>query len=495
MLQKNLLSHQWKAFRRHPMFERNLAVRIFMFFMFGILALEFLAFGFFMDKMLLKLGTYTHAIDIFNSFLIYILIADFTVKFFWKNNQSMQIAPYLTLPIKKNRLFDFLLAKEFSSFWNLYTLFLVVPFSFKAIAPLYGAGSAFLYILFFYLACVGVSLVVALVNILTKKSPWYYILPVVLVVFPFLLTYLLKVDIGSYPVALGQAVIHFNPFAWTIFVALLVLLWFTNRIQMGAEIYRELQGEKKDQVSSLPALSFLENFGETGMMINLEFKMIMRSKRLKQQQFVLIFFFFYYIALLYYMPHATSSTFFMQLFFPVFVIGTLGLIMGQYLFTSESSFFDGMMSRRVSLYTMLQAKYLLYCSYSLVVTLLLMIPVFQQKLDFLLIISVFFYVVGVIYFLIFQNAVYNKSYIDLFDSGAFNWKGTSSNMLIITMLTMFAPLLIVVLIKLLFGYAAACGFMLVSGILFLLTHKYWLRWTYGRFQKRKYKNMEGFRSN
>lgn len=463
--------------------------------MFGILAIEFLFFGLFLDKMLLELGTYTLAIDIFNSILVFILLVDFVVKFFFKKNQSMQIAPYLTMPIKKNQLFDFLLRKEFTSIWNWYWMFLVIPFSFKAITPHYGLLMAFLYIIFFYLLCISISLILNQVNILLNKNNWYYILPVAIVVLPFLLIFGLKIDVGDYMQRFGELILNFNLFAWAVSLLIFGLLWWSNRIQMRAEIYNELQGEKANMFGASINLSFLNNFGKMGTLINLDLKMISRSKRLRQQFFVIIFIAAYYVVMLYLRPHMFTHDIFLGLFFTMFLVGFVGLVMGQYLFTSESSFFDGLMTRNVSLYTMLKGKYLSYSAISLFLTLLLMIPAFQGKLDFLLLISIFFYVVGPIYFLIFQNAVYNKSYFDLFDSGAFNWKGTSSNMMVITMLTMFAPLIIVVIINAIFGYNIGCYFMLITGVLFTLGHEFWLKWTYKRFLNRKYKNMEGFRTN
>jgi len=124
-----------------------------------------------------------------------------------------------------------------------------------------------------------------------------------------------------------------------------------------------------------------------------------------------------------------------------------------------------------------------------------MIPVFQGKLSFLFVVSIFFYTIGFLFFLMFQNAVYNKSYFDLFDRGMFNWKGTSGNMIIITILAMLIPIIIVIIINSIFSQTVACYFMLATGLTFTLTSKLWIRWTYKRFLKRKYKNMEGFRSN
>ena len=495
MIQRELQKHQWKAFKRNPMFERNLGVRIFMFAIFGILGIELLGLGLFLDKVLLEIGTYTLAIDVFNSFLLYIFILDFIIKYIFKRSQSMQIAPYLTLPIKKNRLFDFLLVKEFSNVWNLYLLFLVVPFALKAITPFFGFWSAILYITFIYLLGIGNSLLVGIANNLIKRSDWYFFLPIVVLAAIVALGFLPNISYGDYTVQIGEWVVNKNIFVWIILIPIFAGLWIMNRMQMRSEIYRELEGEKTSKASSFSNISFLDRFGEVGDFINLDIKMILRSKRLKSQMYAMIFFLFYYVLMLYMSHGVFQNSFSMLLFFTMFVIGTLGLIMGQYMFTSESSFFDGLMARNHSLLNMMKGKYILYASYALLITFLLMILVYLQKLDLLFVISAFFYVIGLVFFLMFQNAVYNKSYFDLFDGGMFNWKGTSSNMLVVTLVGMFVPMIAVQIINLIFSQTVACYFMLIVGLIFTLTANYWIEWTYRRFLKRKYKNMDGFRSN
>ncbi|GHV57450.1 hypothetical protein FACS1894182_06320 [Bacteroidia bacterium] len=481
------------------MFERNLAVRIFMFIMFGFLALEFLAMGFALDKLLLETKTYTLAIDVFNSIILYVLLADFAFKFFFKQNQSMQIAPYLTLPVKHNKLFNFLLFKEFGSFWNWYWLFLVVPFALKSITPFYGAGTAFLYILFFYLLCITVSLLVNLINFLITKSYWFYILPVLLVAIPIAAPLLFKIPLGDYTQHAGDWLLNNNPLVWIGLIAFLAGLWLWNRILMRTIIYSELQGEKGEKISSVSSLSFLDRFGSIGDFMNLEIKMILRSKRLKQQTVVVALLCFLFFVVQLYIPNnmyqrSGGSGIFVMYLYCILTLGTLGLIMGQYIFTSESSFFDGLMARRSSIFDLLKSKYILYFSYSLFVTLLLLIPAIQGKISILFLLSAFFYTVGPIYFIIFQNAVYNKTHFDLFDKGMMNWKGQSGNMIAITMITMFVPVILILIVNALWGQTTVCLFMLITGLTFTLTVKYWLTGIYKRFSKRRYKNMEGFRT-
>ena len=497
MIQKELRQHQWKSFRRNPMFERNLGVKIFMFFILGMLALEFLMFGFVLDKMLLTVGEYERAIDTFNSFLLYIFALDFIVKFFFKSNQSMQIAPYLSLPVKRNTLFNFLLQKEFTNFWNLYLLFLVVPFAFKAITPYFGLMSAFLYILFFYLLCILNSLIVGFANNLTKRSIWYYIPIAAAVILPFIFPVTGKLDLGYYTQKTGELLLNNNWMVWIGLIILLLVFWIINRMQMRNELYRELQGEKAEKISSFSSLSILDRFGVIGDFINLEMRMILRSPRLKQQ---VLFAGALIIGLFFYMLYSPDNAFtksgpFVFFLYGTLAIGLMGIIMGQYLFTSESSFFDGLAARNASLFDFLKSKYILYCSYSLLITLFLLIPAFQGKISGFLLVSLFFYVTGPIYFIIFQNAVYNKTYFDLFDRGMMNWKGQSGNMIVISMITMFVPVILVLILHAVFGKTVTYSFMLIVGIGFTFTSQQWLQWIYNRFLKRRYKNMEGFRSN
>ena len=497
MLQQQLRQHQWKAFRRNPMFERNLAVRIFMYFMFGFMAIYLLVFGFILNKLLLEVGPYGRAIDTFNSILPYLFVLDFVIKFFFKTNESMQIAPYLTLPVKRDKLFDFLLRKEFASLWNFYLLFLVVPFAFKAVTPFFGFPAAVLYILLFFLLCVANSLLVSIINNFISKSVWFYIFPVIRVVYPFFLIFVLKIDLGGFIARLGEMFLSYNLWLYAAFILFFAALWVVNRLQMRDRLYYELQGDKVGKISSFSSLSFLDRFGVIGDFINLELRMIIRSPRLKQQ---VVFSGVLIIGLFFYMLYASNNVFarsgpFIFFLYGLMAIGLMGIIMGQYIFTSESSFFDGLAARKVSLSELLKSKYILYCSYSLLVTLLLLIPAFQGKINGFLLVSLFFYVIGPIYFIIFQNAVYNKTYFDLFDRGMWNWKGQSGNMIVLSMITIFIPVIVVLILNAIFGETVAYSFMLIVGLAFTLTSKYWLTWIYNRFLKRKYKNMEGFRSN
>lgn len=491
---KELRSHQWNAFKRHPMFERNLGVRIFMFICFGILALEFFSMGFFLDKICVELGSYVSPLDCFNSGLLYIMMADFVIKFLLKSNQSMQIAPYLTLPIKRNELFNFLQSKEFVSMWNWYMMFLIVPFAFKVIPVEYSFFHVFVFLICFYLLCIANSLLVALTKAWVKTGIWKLLFPAVIIAGILIAAFKFNFSFGDYTQQFGSWLMGPNPIAWIVFIGMFIFLWCANRWLMRSMLYKEMQGEKVRDSVSFSNMSFLDRFGEVGEFINLELKLIFRNKRLKNQLFA-----FVAILVIFGVQLVSNKmileNFFMSLFWIGFMISGFGLIFSQFLFMAESSYFDGLMTRNHSFLSLMKAKYYFYAVISFLVYLLLLAFIWYNKMiSVLLMTSAFFYYIGVVYCCLFQNGVYNKAFFDLSDSGFMNWKTSTTSQMIITMAALFVPISLVVIVKSLTSEEIASYFMLTTGVLFVLGSDIWLKWTYKRMMRRRYIIMEGFRN-
>ena len=489
MIFRKLRSHQWEAFRRHPQFERNMALKIFMYVILGLLGLKFLVLGFFLVEILSKYGMYDSVIDSFNYLLLYVFLVDFVIKYVVKQNQSMKIAPYLTIPIKRTTLYNYLLTKEFASVWNLYFLFILIPFVFRAIPQHYGYLGSFLYILFIYLSCVSNSLLVNIANYLLKRSELFLFLPIIIVAAIVGITFIPVVNIEGGIVEACVFILEKNIVVWIVLSVVFMVLWSVNLSMMNAYVYRSMQGKKVSDAGSFN-IPFVDRLGKIGVFINLDIKMLLRSNRFKMLRFFIVIIPFYSLQM--YLPYIRDN-YFNMLFFNMFTIGSIGMQMALFTFTTESSFFDGLMARNLSLLDMLKGKYILYIFCSTLTLLFASIFVIIGKLDFLFLISVFFYTIGFIFFLLFQNAVKNKSFIDHSESGANSRQGVSGNNMFVSMFGMFIPVIMVVIIRVVFNETVANYFMFVTGLAFTITAKYWLTWTYNRFLKRKYKNMEGFR--
>jgi len=474
------------------MFARNRAIKITVYVLVGFFSLYFLAIGIFLNHLLLEIMPEVRPIDAFNGWLLYIFLWDFMIKYMMKKNQSMQILPYLSLPIQRNKLFNYLLNKEFVNIWNFYLLFLVLPFALLSIPSYYGWGMALLYVLFFYAMSQIISLCVRVLNDLSMRTSWYALIPLGLMAVVAGLSFFDYLPIEAYMQDFGRALLEGNYLIWAAVPVMYVLLRIASLRCMRTGLYSEMQQFKISRIASFSGLSFLESFGEVGRFIILEIKMILRAKRIKSSLFGMAYLVVFGVGSLFLEVYANNL--FTATLLPLVAIGAVGLMMGQLIFAAESASFDGLMARNHSMLNSLKAKYYLYVTCSLVVALLFLLPVFFEKLSLFTLVSEFFYVVGVFFLLIFQNAVFNKSYFDIFDKGMFNWKGMSGNMMVVSMLTMFMPVIVVILIQSFFSQTIANLFMLGTGLLATIASPAWLDWTYKRFLKRKYKNMEGFRA-
>jgi hypothetical protein len=102
---------------------------------------------------------------------------------------------------------------------------------------------------------------------------------------------------------------------------------------------------------------------------------------------------------------------------------------------------------------------------------------------------------GVLYFFLFQLAVYNKQTLPLEQKITGKNKIENGLQLVIEMVGMFLPVAFVSILMILLPHDIAYVVVIVVGLFFTLTHPLWLRHIYRRMMLRKYENMEGFHAS
>ena len=497
MIQKALRQHKRIAYRRNPMFEQTRGVKIAGYIGLGYLAFTILLSGFFLEKICLKIRPDSTAIDTFNSILFYFLLFDLTLKLFFKKNRSMQIAPYLTLPIKRNRLFDFLLRKEFHHMMNLYGVLLILPFAFIAVPPVYGIIGAFGLILALYLLSITVSLLVSIINVCTDKIWYKKLIPILIISGMCVTVFFTNIPFDSYSREGGDLLLRFNPVVWLTLIILSPLLWRLNRREMRNMVYRELQGVDSDNSGIFINIPFLERMGEIGQLMNLELKLSLRPKQVRWQTFTCIASFLFGISqfFLYEEIYLYDWSYFPRIFWTGFMIGGIGLYSSQFQYTAESSYFDGLMARKHAFIKLMRAKYYIYLVITTIFFILSLSLIFLEKATFLFLFAVYVHFCGLVYFIMFQSGVYNKKYFDIFASKLMTFRSPSSNQLAITFGAMFISPIPVAILAMISSQLVANIFMMIVGIAFIIGSNRWLKWTCNRVMARKYVIMEGFRSN
>ena len=485
-----LRRHGMLAEKRHPMYEKSKFGKFWMYFMSvfwaGYLIFFGTTFAFAFD------GGAKEAYHVMNSGLIFILALDFLLRLPFLKTPTQEVKPYLLLPIKRSRLIDFLLLRSGLNSFNLLWLFLFVPFAIITVTKFYGIGGILTY-------CIGIWLLIVFNNYwyllcrtLMDERIWWVLLPIA--VYGGIAAALFIPDnspLFGFFIDLGEGFITGNILTFICVLVAITLMWFINRSIMQKLVYNELNKTEDTtvQVKTVSEYKFLDRYGEIGEYIRLELKLLLRNKVCRKSLYsvtaiVLIFSLTISFSDIY---DGGSRDFFVLYNYIIF-----GILFLSPLMSYEGNYIDGLMSRKESIYSLLRAKYILY-SIALIIPFVLMIPgMVTGRVSVLGCIAWIVFVPGAVYFCLFQLAVYNNKTLDLNAKMTGRQNVGTGLQNLISGAAFGVPLLLFFVLNATVGKEITPWILLVIGILFIATSRWWLRNVYHRFMKRRYKNMEGF---
>lgn len=485
-----LRRHGKLAEKRHPMYEKSKFGKFWMYFMSvfwaGYLIFFGTTFAFAFD------GGAKEAYHVMNSGLIFILALDFLLRLPFLKTPTQEVKPYLLLPIKRSRLIDFLLLRSGLNSFNLLWLFLFVPFAIITVTKFYGIGGVLTY-------CIGIWLLIVFNNYwyllcrtLMDERIWWVLLPIV--IYGGIAAALFIPDnspLFSFFIDLGEGFITGNILTFICVLVAITLMWFINRSIMQKLVYNELNKTEDTtvQVKTVSEYKFLDRYGEIGEYIRLELKLLLRNKVCKKSLYSVTA-----IVLIFSLTISFSDIYDggMRDFFVLYNYIIFGILFLSPLMSYEGNYIDGLMSRKESIYSLLRAKYLLY-SIALIIPFVLMIPgMVTGRVSVLGCIAWIVFVPGAVYFCLFQLAVYNNKTLDLNAKMTGRQNVGTGLQNLISGAAFGVPLLLFFLLNATVGKEVTPWILLVIGILFIATSRWWLRNVYHRFMKRRYKNMEGF---
>ena len=484
-----LRKHGKLAEKRNPMYEKSKFGKFWMYFMAvfwaGYLIFFGTTFAFAFD------GGATEAYHVMNSGLIFVLALDFIMRFPFQKTPTQEVKPYLLLPVKRNRLIDFLLIRSGLSGFNFIWLFLFVPFAIITITKFYGIIGVLTY-------CIGIWLLIIFNNYwfllcrtLIGERLWWVALP--LVVYGGIAAALFIPDnspVFDLFINLGEGFITGNLLAFIGVIAAIALIWFINRTMMRGLIYNELNKVEDTKVKHVSEYKFLDRYGEVGEYMRLELKLLLRNKVCKNSLRTIIL----VVSLVLSFTEVYDGTG-MKNFIVIYNFVIFGILFLSSLMSYEGNYIDGLMSRKESIYNLLRAKYTVY-SIAILVPFILMIPAIATgKLALLTCISWAVFSVGCIYFFLFQLAVFNNKTVDLNAKMSSRQNVGTGLQNLIAGAAFGVPLILNYILTTVIGQETTSWILLAIGAGFILTSNLWLKNVYLRFMKRRYKNMEGFRDS
>jgi hypothetical protein len=278
-------------------------------------------------------------------------------------------------------------------------------------------------------------------------------------------------------------------------VVLLAGLFWVNRWMQFRYVREEIMKQEKKEAAmkKVYQYTFLERFGQTGEYLKLELKSIFRNKAIRSRVIMSLALIIVLTLLISYTSMYDGKM--MLNFWCFYCFGLYGMTTLVKIMGPEGNYIDLLMTHKENILSLLKAKYYFHVAILIVPMLLMMPAVIAGKFSMLMMLAYLLLSSGLLYFTLFQLAVYNKQTIPL------NQKITGKNnvengvQMIIQMLAMFSPLVLVAALVLLFNETTAYLVLGTIGLIMTLAHPLWLRHIYVRLMKRKYENMEGFHAS
>lgn len=449
--------------------------------------------SFFLDKILESAFPDLDVITAFSSCLLYYFLLDILMRFQLQELPTMSVKPYLNLAIKKSQIVNYLSFISLASGFNLAPFILTLPFLVKIVIPQEG------YTVFggLLLAIAGFTLFNHFFSLWLKRkinlNAWWMLgFMAVIALLAFLDFKLHLISFSAISTSVFNGIMA-RPFLAVVPVLAGLLMYFINYYFLKSNLYLDELHAATTSNKSGTDIPFLNRFGKSGDLVANELKLILRNKRPKSA--VMMCFFFLFYGLIFYNNPSMGTGYAAPIFCGMFMTGIFIINYGQFMFSWQSSHFDGLMVNKISAEDFFKSKLLLFTIFS-TVSLILTIPYVYFGWKIILIhLIMYLWNLGVNSLLVLYFANRNYRRIDLSKSASFNWEGVGASQWILSIPLLITPFVVFFPLQWL-GYPDA-GLTLigVTGLTFIVTRQFWVNKLVKIFNEKRYTIGEGFRND
>jgi len=493
MIFKWFVTHQVKESMRSSIWQKQIAVNVVIGFFLLLMLMYLFVLGLFMHKILMEIKPDDSPVDIFNGILLYYFGIELLFRFMMQTLPTLNITPYLQLPVKKSSIIHYLNIRSLIGIGNYLPLLVFIPFAINAVAFEYSSSIAFVWVISLFLLSISNNyLIIYLKRQLVSK-------PIITLIAALVITALILLDIfhiisfSFISKTLFTALLNY-PLGILIIVGLVMIYYFMNFSLLKSKLYpEEIKVKVNENSDSAKAFQYLKQYGFIGQLALKDIKLIWRHKRTRSIVYMLPLFlgygFFFYPQEIYIDMNG------FLIFVGIFMTGGMMLNYLNYTFSYESGHFDFILSNYKSYDKYLREKYLFAIIISSIsFTLTIPYLFFGMKVLFINTMT-WLYNIGFLSYLLFYTATFSKKKMDLSKGAAFNYQGLGIAHWL-SMLPFFLLPLIIYWPFSLAGYPNVGLFLIGTlGFVGLLMNKWMMQWVMKQFLKRKHDMAEGFRQS
>lgn len=491
---KEIARNQRLQARRHPMFEKNMAMKILSFIFIAFWAAYLILLG--VSAHFIFSDTAYESFDWIDGGMIWFLVIDFFARFAMQETPAQNVKQYKLMNIPTSFLLNTFLLRMGLHPYNLFGAFFIVPFGLFAIPQFYGFWGLCGFLIGWWLMFVVNSYWYLFWRTLINRNTLYIIVPI--------LIYALLIYFGIFfddncqwlflaTIHLMRGFCVWNPLSWLVVIGIAIPLYIVNFHSQKTAIYAEIAKTNMVKQVKTNNMLFLDKFGVIGEYLKLELKSVARNLVVRKQ-FIYGTLCMLMLCVLFSFTDVYDGMPFMRIFICIYCFACIGCMTLSSIMCAEGNYIDGLMVRKETVLLLLKAKYYFQCLILIVPLLFSIMPIVEGKITLLTSLGCFFFTSGIVLPFMFQLAVYNDNTIHLNEKLTKAGRDTKIQMLM-SGAALFLPMLIMYVLVSLLGNDIAALSMLSVGIIGTALHPLWLRNIYNRFMQRRHANMDGFRNS
>lgn len=472
------------SYKRSPVFEQNKWAKALTYFGGAFFTLYLIIYG------VLIAMTADGEAGRMISVMPIIMVIDFLLRFIFQTTPGMMVKPYILQPISRYTAIECFLISSHLSGFNFQWLAMFLPYSYVILL----AGAGFWPTL---AELVGAMLLIMLnsqiylfFRTLINRKVWWWLAAIAFYLIPFIP---LLLDFSNK--TLGKLIDTYAEFGRScylipVILVLLVGLFYVNRHFQFKYVYEEISKKGERALKHVSQFSFFNRFGLIGEYLKIELKSNIRNKTMKSRCIMSLVLIVVMSSLVAYTPmydNAIMINFWCIYCFAIYSVTTLIKIMGQ-----EGNYIDLLMIHRENIIALLKAKFWFYSAILLIPFIIMLPAVFTGKFTILMLLAYMSITAGLLHFVIFQLAVYNKQTLPLQQKMTAKGNFENGMQLVIEMIALFGPGAIAAIGFITIGETGTYIFMITLGLCFIVAHPLWIRNIYTRMMRRRYENLEGF---
>lgn len=487
MRYSQFLSLEIKQFLRSADFASNIFIKIVLFFILFIFLLQTLLLGGMLVTIIKETFPDEDPFLLINRYAVIWFFGEFVYRYLMQKLPSIEVKPFLYLPVKRKKIAVFLFAKSFFSFFNLFPLAFFIPMSIGLIFNGYHSWQ----VISWAIAMICISFSINFLLFLIDKSRQLFWIIVGVIGSILILSYFGFIPVFSISESIFYA-FYKLPFTALIPVAIALSVGFVLYTFIRNHLYLD-DGIMAKSTADIDKKQYdgLNRFGKIAPFLKNDIRLLLRNKRSKGVLISAILLLFY--GLLFF-PNSRYENSVFIVFGAIFSTGGFLLSFGQLVPSWDSEYFKLMMSQNIPFRLYLDSKWYIIGVVTFV-SIILSLPYLYFGLDiYALIVGGGIFNIGVNSLLTLWAGTFNLTPVKLNEKGKFG-QTQSFNLetFIISIPKILLPILAFSVPKWIFGFPYAGIFCLILlGIIGILAKNYFLGKIVSLYKKKKYKMIAAY---